>query len=270
MKITFKNITTLSIGPSHLSLIEHLLQKGVLIRLIDHTNILMLSQNKITHLFAHGYTSLVPHNIGLVISNKSFVRKLLQHKKIDTTEGKTFSPNEKNTMIAYAEEVGFPVFLRQENSQLAIPSIANIQSFNELKNAINGLAQYAQSLIVEKHLFGTTLRVFYTENQEICVLRSAASLFTHGKILNASEHEWDDDTLRYQSKLLPLAKKMLSCFSPMPYIVFEVVETKDSKQLSKYTVTEVYHSAAMFYPYTAIKNDQKTQIKDCIYSLLFE
>lgn len=173
MKLTKKDLLRLPI--THAVLFSSLEKKGFEFEKLEETNLMLVKvkaevkndgktkrRAKQMH-FIGGYTPLVPHGLGMVFSNKYFVRELLKQSNISVVKGDVFQVTEKRTAVKYAKEI-MPVLLRTENSNNSVKAITNISTVGEFLKGWSSLVEYQESLLVEEMFFGKNIRIFIDKN----------------------------------------------------------------------------------------------------------
>lgn len=252
----------------NITLQKSLEDRGYTAEVFEEGLVTVLRRKSEELLFIDSYTPLVPYNIGLVLSNKSFVRAVLSDAGVPVPEGKTFGQGDVHLAMVYAQELGFPLVLRQENSQKNIRSRYPVDDLQQLRKSYTDLALSEESIIVEKYLSGGVLQVYYDDAGFLNILEprtgsAFAAVFSRAAVTSRYRQDltvYADVTETYAKTIRPLAKKILSAFPPMPYICFSVV--------SDGTVLEVYHSPNKHLGSTARKGKAAIKVLDSIVSRL--
>jgi D-alanine-D-alanine ligase-like ATP-grasp enzyme len=234
-----------------------------------------LTKGKKTLLFTAGFSPLVPYTIGLILSNKSFVRVILSDAKIPVPVGKTFAPNESHEAMVYVQKLGFPVILKQENSQRNIRSVVANGDLTAFRAKFAGLGSFGECIIIERMVTGPVYRVFYEANGFMQVLHRTEGVVGPSYI-SAYDNDfprtvktttvYEDVTAEFTNAFRPLAKRVLNSFPPMKYISFEVIKSKSNK----WCVLEVFHSPNPHLGYTAVFGNKKRSVLNCIVGLLMK
>lgn len=266
-------------------LLDELSGKGVKLEQVPDTNILLAKKGKVNNIIIDSYTSLVPFNIGLAISNKNVCRHILQENKLPVAPGELFAPQEKNKAIRYARQLTYPVLIRQENSQRNEKAIPDIDSDEKFNTAYTSLSQLGENILVEKMFAGQKMRVFLSRSGFLHVLKkdNYASLSTSfiaeekendqswRQLESTSKNIYTDMTDDTHKSLLVVAKKILEAFPPMPYICFEIIAKNMHKPFlpGSYVIAEIYHSYALHLSYNARKATTEKKVSQMIAELMF-
>jgi hypothetical protein len=252
-----------------------LMHYGITFTEIPSSEMALATYKKKKALFVSGYTPLVPYNIGLILSNKSFVKALLHEKKIPITRGKTFSPSDTHQATQYVLMLTFPVILRQENSQRNERARKNILNMQSFKKEFLDLAKLGESILVEEQKEGVHCKVFVRYDGWIQVLQEVESgalapisSFREADTLLMKQPIYRDATIEFQARLHPIAKKILSVFSPIKILSFDCVIGHGSP--GSLVVTEVYHSVSDHFAYDAVKGKQKVKVIDLVCQTILE
>lgn len=243
-------------------LLESLQNHGYILESFEEGLVNIAKKGKKELLFVGTYSPLVPYNIGLILSNKSFVKAILTDGHISVPEGKTFSPDSVQDAMVYVQMLGFPVVLKQENSQKNIHSIYPIINLAYFRTSFASLAKSAESIIVEKYCSGIIHHVYYDCDGYINILevKEGISYIAMSELQKKNSRQHDVDmTDYYEKKMRTIAKKVLGVFPPMKYICFSIVNSSE--------VLEVYHSADRHMKFLAHKGKATRSILEYMATL---
>lgn len=235
---------------------------GVTFNEIPQSDIVLAKLKKKKALFVGGYTPLVPYIIGLVLSNKSYVKQLLEQNGFEIPQGKTFSSSDIHSASQYIQTIQFPIILRQENSQLLISAKKNINTLQQFKKEFSDLTAYKESILIEEQLTGTHYKVFIHKEGWIHIVKNnknSIGFISSIEKVSDKQREFDVDvTTEYYEQIYPIAKRILALFTPLICLSFDCILVEQPKQ--RLIVTEVYHSVSQHFPYNAKKGKQKKSI----------
>src|SRR5579885_2873160 len=142
MKITKKS--TFSFSPNKQLLLNSLLDHDFRLEEIDGTDVLLLNKND-HHSFLIGhFLPTLPYNWGLILSNKNFVLRILEKKKIVIPKGELCEPGNMKRAEKIAEEIGFPLAIRQENAQLDFSACLDLENITQFHRSFTTLSQTGQ------------------------------------------------------------------------------------------------------------------------------
>ncbi len=250
-------------------IVNELVNRGCVATYLPDTNVVIVSQQKKEVYFIDGYTPLVPYNLGLILSNKQIVKYILLDTHIPINDGIVCPPSNLHELRHSVAEgkLAYPLFIRQENSQLTTKAIGPLENAQELEVAYLTLSQTKQLLMIESYQPGIELRVFVNAAGFFNILTRQHSnteqLFVASQTGNATTQKLCDVTSQYLTpELQKIAKKILKIFKPMPYASFRVIFAP--KTTNPYTVTEVFHSAKPHYAYSAHKGKKTVSVLDFI------
>lgn len=117
--------------------------------------------------------------------NKIISKELLDKAGIPVPKGKLFPKEESaEQIIAFAEEVGYPVVLKPlggDQGKGVIPNIHDEEYLREAIDHVRGKLKYS-NLILEKHVTGEEYRIYVLEDEVLAVLnRIPAHIIGDGK-----------------------------------------------------------------------------------------
>jgi len=246
MKITTRTIHKL---PDYRKVLaKELLKLGAELTLLDGTEVISIRVKKKMSLWVGNYVPCVPYNIGMSLTNKNYIYKILAANKIPVTDAMFIYHGQPNIQKAIAS-LEYPVVLKQENTQLAVPAITNIQSRSQLIDSIQEMSKFGQGMLIEKHISGNSYRVFYTQKGLFQVLKKgfAGSMMVSSahSALNFTEQESYFPEADVHTSWLAFFEQVLKAFTPMPYISFSLKCDSLAEPISRQSpvVLEVYHSA---------------------------
>lgn len=163
------------LSPSQKIIFDEVKRRGYQLQQLRNTNVYYFETKGKVNFFIAGYTNAVPYNCGLIISNKSFVRELLKNNRLSIAKGKLFLPDETENALIYAKKMGFPIIIRQENSQLDIKSITP-KNQAEFKKGFSKLSEYGEGILVEKIFKGEKYRIFITSGGQMNIVKQSEPL----------------------------------------------------------------------------------------------
>ncbi|WP_238584458.1 hypothetical protein [Legionella gratiana] len=147
--------------------------------------------------------------------NKWIFKKKLLNNKIPCPLGKVFisSKNAYN----YGISLGFPLVVKPLSESLSIHTSCNIQTPNELKEAIKIVKQIDLRVLVEKHIPGDVYRSLIINNSLIaCMMREPESIIGDGittlqeLIYKKNKVTWEKGNGKYPYKITPNLTKILA------------------------------------------------------------
>ena len=106
--------------------------------------------------------------------HKEAVRIRLNRFGIPVPQGRTFSADDQDTAVEYAERIGFPVVLKPAEGSMGIGVTANIQSADEVREAYDLLQQSRLAdteFIVEQHVHGNDYRIMVVGDEVIAAVQ---------------------------------------------------------------------------------------------------
>jgi D-alanine-D-alanine ligase-like ATP-grasp enzyme len=127
--------------------------------------------------------------------DKSFLKSFLIRHNLPCPKGRSFI-SVKNA-LSYGVELGFPLVVKPTISSFSRHVSFNIQSVEELQNAIIIAKQINYKIVVERHIPGDVHRVTVIDNEVVgCTKRQASSIIGDGKmtiqklINEKNSHPW--------------------------------------------------------------------------------
>lgn len=127
--------------------------------------------------------------------DKSFLKKFLINHNLPCPKGRSFI-SAKNA-LSYGIELGFPLAVKPTVSSFSRHVSFNIQSKQELQDAINIAKKINYKIIVEQHIPGDVHRVTIIDNEVVaCTKRQASSITGDGRttiknlIDEKNSHPW--------------------------------------------------------------------------------
>lgn len=122
--------------------------------------------------------------IGKVI-NKVSTKEILESNNVPTPKGKEFNSKKSNEeVIAYANEIGYPVVVKPVNGTGGSGVIADIQNENELMESLEYVRDKLDypNIILEEYFEGEDYRVYVLDNKVIgAIKRIKANVVGDGK-----------------------------------------------------------------------------------------
>lgn len=107
--------------------------------------------------------------------NKHTTRMLLQEAGAPAPHGRRFSPEDRDSAVVYAAEIGYPVVFKPLQGTEGRGVVTNISSAEELEWAFNDLASSrlaSSDVLVEEHIEGETYRAIVIDGEVVSVLIS--------------------------------------------------------------------------------------------------
>lgn len=272
------------LSPGHQLLVAELTKRNIKLHRVPGTTVLFLSDGETRHIMMGNYTSLVPYNVGLIISNKYFCREICKNAGVSVAEGEIFPSDRKTAALRFAKNIGYPIILRQENSQSDEKGCTDIKNDEAFSDGFERLASSHETILVEKMFQGISLQVFITSEGLINVLKHVSngvvSLITQGdypryekKLFTGqnAKNIYQDITNSVHPDMYKIGKKILKVFSPMPYICFEILVKSSAQSFtaSSYVVTEIFHSPNRHLRYQASNGKQKQPVVEIVANMLF-
>jgi hypothetical protein len=244
-----------------------LLQSDYSIVPIAGTDIQMIKKGKKIGYVINGFLPILPYNLGMILGSKVLVKQVLQYNKISTPQGQECASTDVPIAVQIAEQLGYPVFIRHENSHLPESGIGPIRNKVDLFAAVRKFAFVARKILVEKYLTGKEFKIFISADGWVSILKKKVeskkiflSLPEQAPSLDvAATWSWQEASPKNIKDLQHLAERVLHAFSGAPYISFRIVETP-----TEMIVTDVYHTAAAHYSSIAKKGKKTQPVLDII------
>ena len=101
MRITKKNIS--NILSSQQRIAGALLDRGATLNLLKGTNVITICFANREYLWVGNYLPTIPYNVGLCISNKYFVTRVLEASNISVPKSVFVYPNQSNIQSVISE-----------------------------------------------------------------------------------------------------------------------------------------------------------------------
>jgi hypothetical protein len=241
-------------------ILEALQAKKYQIEEVAGTTITIIRKKQREQYFIQGYSPLVPYNLGLILSNKQIVKKILEDAKIPVVGGISCSPHQPKRVVEdiTSARLSYPLILRQENSQLDVPAEGPLTDEDQLLKSYQKLSQFNQQIMVEPYVVGEEVRVFFHRDGLINCLQPPRRA-TVSSVISLSDRstQWTDVTATTEKQLRPIAKKLLSLFQPLPYVSFSAICTDHGP-----VVLEVYHAVTPHYGFVARKRKEQHRVLD--------
>lgn len=156
--------------------IENLLKKGT------HTRFFRIKKEKKYYYFeslpiGDSYNRVSSE----AVSNKWFVKRVLQKAGLPTPDGKSISSFRE--AMDYIEKKGFPVVIKPLNESKCIGVTVNIKNEKELKEAIDYVREYGKNFLIEEFLPGKNFRLTVVDGVLV-----AACLRKHPRVIGDGKH----------------------------------------------------------------------------------
>lgn len=137
------------------------------------------------HKFKTSYGDLTSSGAIKISRDKALTKVYLAKAGIPVAEGKEFLEDADDGSITdYCREIGFPVVLKPTNGIKGQGVVTNIQTEEELEDAIKYVRHKLnyKNVIVERYIVGDELRVYYLENKVLgAYMKKPASVIGDGK-----------------------------------------------------------------------------------------
>jgi len=107
-------------------------------------------------------------------SDKEQTKIILAEKNIPTAKGQQFSSQDSDeTIVAYANKVGYPLVVKPTNASFGRGVVTNINNEQELRAALVTvrLKQSYSNIIVEQHITGDDCRVYVVGDQAVAAMK---------------------------------------------------------------------------------------------------
>ncbi|WP_152656807.1 acylphosphatase [Oceanobacillus sp. CFH 90083] len=126
-----------------------------------------LSDGQHTHFFFRSRGDKVANEAVKICGNKEKTKNYLRNNNVPTPLGEVISNDEE--ILAYAQEVGFPVIIKPINGSMGRGVYTNINSKKELEGILKELrSQFKyKEYLVEKHYYGKEYRIYVVGDQVI-------------------------------------------------------------------------------------------------------
>jgi hypothetical protein len=239
---------------------------------IPDTDVFIIKKGQRRGFIIQSYLPTVPYNIGLILSNKNFVREILAEKKIAIPIGQLIAPNGSDEAATFVQNQGWPVVVRQENSQLNIAAITNIGDHNALQSAIRQLSRANESLLIEQYIAGEVFQVFITESGYCHILEEQRVTMSNDSAISFSTAQTVTGKKVYQETVLSAtlyrkmqvtASKVLAAFPPLAYLSLRLIVDR-SARTPRLIVTDVYHTVTPHLRYAARRDQERKLVSSLV------
>jgi cyanophycin synthetase len=102
------------------------------------------------------------------VSNKWFVKKILQKAKVSTPDGRIISSLKQ--VLDYIKIKDFPVVVKPINKSLCMGVTIDIKNVKELEDAINYVKKYGKKFLIEKFLRGLNYRLTVVDGRMVAAI----------------------------------------------------------------------------------------------------
>ena len=137
------------------------------------------------YLFSGSKGSLITPEAVKICDDKSLTYDTLAQKNVPVPKGKKFNENHSDQeLIDYAKEINFPVVLKPTDGRAGKGVYANIQTEEELINALKNVRVKMgyKEVILQQHVYGNEIRVFVFKDKVISAInRIPANVVGDGK-----------------------------------------------------------------------------------------
>lgn len=133
-----------------------------------------LSSDKNTYKFVVSRGELITREAMRICKNKFETKEYLLRNKISTPQGRLFEKNaEDEKIVAYAEQVGYPLVIKPSDGTGSNGVIAGIKNKTSFKKSLKYIRENLgfKKVIVEEHFQGDDLRVFVIDNKVAGVIK---------------------------------------------------------------------------------------------------
>ncbi|MDX8047097.1 acylphosphatase [Gracilibacillus sp. S3-1-1] len=164
-----------------------------------------LSSETETHYFFRTRGDKVTDEAVEIGSDKNETKNYLERANVPVPQGEEFlEGTTSDDIIAYAENLGYPLVLKPTNGSLGNGVITNIKSANELEKAIDYVRNTLEyeELILEQYMPGEEYRVYVVEDQVVAAYnRLPANIIGDGEHTIEELIEFKNDQRRKNARL---------------------------------------------------------------------
>lgn len=127
-----------------------------------------LSSDERTHYFFRSRGDKVANKAVTICQKKEETKEILGRKGVPIPEGAIFHIDDEE-VLAHAEKIGFPVIIKPTNGSMARGVYTNINSIEELKNALEDFKKRYRykKIILERHYHGQEYRIYVVGDKVI-------------------------------------------------------------------------------------------------------
>lgn len=143
-----------------------------------------LSSEKRTHYFFRSRGDKVTNEAVEIGGDKAKTKEVLTKNNVPVPKGKSFSVDDEEQMMNYAEEIGYPVVLKPTDGSFGRDVYTEIETKEELLSALETLKQNEQNkkVIIEQHIPGQDYRIYVVGDQAVAAMvRVPANIIGDGQ-----------------------------------------------------------------------------------------
>ncbi len=186
------------------SLLKKLLEHGLELDLLHETDVVTAGKDGKFLFFIDEYTPLMPHNIGLILTNRDLIYYLLNHFGINFAH--CFAYKNSEALTAEADSFFYPVALGWEDFYYPLWHKV-IESSEELRRSMTQGEIPASSIIVNRNSSWRNKLAIFIDGRGFCNVLSG-----HDEVL--------DVTMKTHESIHKLASDVLRCFPGLTQISF--------------------------------------------------
>jgi hypothetical protein len=240
-----------SVSPYQRQLLQELSDRGVRLDFLDRTDVIVAEKNKQRLFFIDEYTPLVPHNIGLILTNRVLVDSVLKANGIKTSDCRAYINQE--SLTGDSVNFSFPLMIGSTDIyrpllHIRINSVEDIYRFSKV-------GKDHSLLVVNEKIWKYKLSLYYDRDGFFNALCSwPQGVDEPGEIR--------DVTRATHKTLKELAGAVLASLPGLTAVSFTVNIDGFDKKIRDYAVETILHTCGYHYQYNAVKNNKKTKVKD--------
>jgi hypothetical protein len=237
-------------------LLKKFLELGFSVKALEAIDIAVIASNDRNIFFIEEYTSLVPHNIGLILTNQKLVDSVLQFNNIRIGEKRVIRNFEE--FMKKADKFSFPVAIGLKDAYRPL-FYKKIKKPTELLSLIKEINSGSRVIVYENNFWENMLSIYYDSSGFVNIL--ASRLIASDEEVNIAE----DITAKAHHSVKKLARSVLACFPGLGAISF-VARVKDPfREINnEYSVEVIYHTNGNHYQHNAIKGGKEAKVIDRI------
>ncbi|WP_018930749.1 ATP-grasp domain-containing protein [Gracilibacillus lacisalsi] len=180
-----------------------------------------LSSDTKTHYFFRTRGDKVSDEAVEIGSDKNETKTYLEREGVPVPKGDEFlEGTTKADMIAYAEEIGYPLVLKPTNGSLGNGVITNIKTAKELEKAIDYVRNTLEyeELILEQYVPGEEYRVYVVEDQVVAAYNRLPA-----NIIGDGEHTIEE-LIEYKNEQRRKNARLFSCLIEIDQETLEFID----------------------------------------------
>lgn len=143
-----------------------------------------LSSDEKTHYFFRTRGDKVTNEAVEIGGDKAKTKEVLTEQNIPVPKGKQFSVDDKEELIEYAKEIGYPVVIKPTDGSFGRDVHTEIETDEQLILALEAIKQNKQNknVIVEQHIPGKDYRIYVVGDEAVAaMMRLPANVIGDGK-----------------------------------------------------------------------------------------